>query len=219
MLAILDYGVGNLFSVQNACDHLGIPATITNDIALLRASDAIILPGVGAFKDAMQSLESSGLIPLIRALVQEGKPLLGICLGMQLLYEMSVEHGEYPGLGLINGKVMDMKIACPQELKIPHMGWNSLNFTKQSELTKNRKNGDAVYFVHSYYVVSDGSEVLATAEYGVTVPAIIQQGNIYGMQFHPEKSGEIGLSLLDAFYELVMKQKEGGRKNDSLSSN
>ncbi|GBU10752.1 imidazole glycerol phosphate synthase glutamine amidotransferase subunit [Erysipelotrichaceae bacterium] len=202
MIAIIDYGVGNLFSIQNALNHLGISSCITADAAKIKAATKIILPGVGAYTDAMRCLEKSGVIPTLTEQVEKGIPLLGICLGMQLLYEKSSEYGETKGLGWIAGVVVSMHDTFTRDLKIPHMGWNTLLFKKDDPLLANIALGSDVYFVHSYYIVSKQAEYLAVSEYEVEIPAIIRQKNIYGMQFHPEKSGEVGLQLLANFAKI-----------------
>jgi glutamine amidotransferase len=199
VIAIIDYGVGNLRSVQKAVEKIGLEAIITKDNNEINNSKGIILPGVGAFRDAIDSLKKSGLIPVIKENIAKRKPLLGICLGMQLLYEKSYEDGIYDGLGLIEGEI----IKFDKGLKIPHMGWNSLNIKRQDEILKYVNENDYVYFVHSYYIKSSNEELLSWADYGVKVPAIVKKDNIYGMQFHPEKSGDVGLRLLKAYGELI----------------
>ncbi len=199
MIAVIDYGVGNLYSLVCSLNHIGAEAVVTSDIEVIRSSDKIILPGVGAFADARAKLNDTGLIPTLNAEVKSGKPLLGICLGMQMLYERSYEYGCHEGLGYIKGEVVPFKL--PAELKVPHMGWNSLNLLKPCPLTKYVTDGDYVYFVHSYYAAI-GENTVASAEYGVGVTAITQNGNVFGTQFHPEKSGETGLNILRAFQEL-----------------
>ena len=202
MIAIVDYGLGNLNSVYKALERLGCSAKITSDFEEINNSKAIILPGVGAFHDAMENLNQTGLIDCIKENVKRGKPLLGICLGMQLLYEKSYEDGEFEGLGFLKGEIVKFE----EDLKVPHMGWNQLKINKDhkdDEILKYVEEGDYVYFVHSYYAKSDFNEVLAYADYGVKVPGIVSNGNVYGMQFHPEKSGETGLNLLKAFGEMI----------------
>ncbi|MGL5042476.1 MAG: imidazole glycerol phosphate synthase subunit HisH [Culicoidibacterales bacterium] len=203
MIVIIDYGVGNIFSLKNAFDHCGVKTKLSKDIADIKAAKALVLPGVGAFGDAIRSLENTGLIPEIRAQVLAGKPLLGICLGMQLLYERSHEYGVNLGLGFIKGDVVDIKKAIVSDLKVPHMGWNQLEFLADDPILAGVEQFSDCYFVHSYYVKSSGSEYLATTDYEVTVPAIVKLGNIYGIQFHPEKSGKVGLQLLENFGKLV----------------
>ena len=199
MIAIIDYGVGNLNSVHKALEKLGFDSKVTDNCEEINNFKAIILPGVGAFKDAMDSLKNSNLIPCIRQNVENGKPLLGICLGMQLLYEKSFEDGEWEGLGLLKGEIVKFN----EDVKVPHMGWNKLKINKNNDVLKYIKENDYVYFVHSYYAKSDFTEVIAYADYGVKVPGVVSSKNVYGMQFHPEKSGETGLNLLKAFGEMI----------------
>lgn len=202
MLAIIDYGVGNLFSLQCSLKKIGVDAVVTKDIEEIKNADRIILPGVGAFGDASRKLKESGLVDVITEEAQKGKPFLGICLGMQLLFEKGYEYGEHDGLGFLKGNVVSLEGKIPSELKIPHMGWNGLDFKKDSPLFKYINNGDFVYFVHSYYATDCDEDTLATSEYGIPVTACVGKGNIYGCQFHPEKSGEIGLKILKAFCEI-----------------
>lgn len=202
MIAIVDYGVGNLFSLKSSLEKIGAEALVSGDAEALKKADKIILPGVGAFGDAAQKLKSSGLGKVITDEAKKGKPLLGICLGMQLLFEKSFEFGEYEGLGLIKGEIRPIEEVIPKDYKIPHIGWNSLNFScKKSNLFKYINNGDFVYFVHSYYGTKCDESVIATAEYGAKLTAAVQKGNVYGCQFHPEKSGDVGLNILRAFCE------------------
>ena len=202
MLAIIDYGVGNLFSLRSSLESLGVEAVVTGDPAVLRQADRLILPGVGAFADAARKLRESGLDVLLKELAAEGKQLMGICLGMQLLFEKSYEYGEHEGLGLIPGRVVPLKGVIPAELKIPHIGWNALSFNGEKHpLFKYLQEGDHVYFVHSYYAVDCEDAVIATTEYGATVTAAVAKDNVCGCQFHPEKSGDKGLSILKAFCE------------------
>ena len=198
MIAIIDYGAGNLFSVKNALDFLGYENKITSSADDLKAADKLILPGVGAFPDAMRMLGESGLIGVIKEQVQN-KPLLGICLGMQMLFEKGYEFGETDGLGLIEGSV---KLMTPKDLAIPHIGWNSLEFNEPCKLLDNVKNGEYVYFVHSYAAECPSEFVATYCDYGMKVPALVQNGNVYGAQFHPEKSGETGLNILRSFEAL-----------------
>lgn len=199
MISIIDYGAGNLFSVKNALDYLGLESKITNSADDLRTADRLILPGVGAFPDAMRMLGETGLIDVIKQEVQR-KPLLGICLGMQMLFEKSYEFGETDGLGLIGGAVKLMK---PEgNLPIPHIGWNSLEFNEKCPLLNKCNNGEYVYFVHSFAAECDSKNVAAYCDYGMKVPALVFEGNVYGAQFHPEKSGETGLNILRCFSEL-----------------
>lgn len=197
MIAIIDYGAGNLFSVKNALDFLGFENKITASADDLRAADRLILPGVGAFPDAMRKLGESGLIGVIKEEASK-KPLLGICLGMQMLFEKGYEFGETDGLGLIKGGVKLMTPALP----IPHIGWNSLEFNEPCRLLDNVNNGEYVYFVHSYAADCPSENVAAYCDYGMKVPALVQSGNVYGAQFHPEKSGETGLNILRSFEAL-----------------
>ena len=201
MIAIIDYGVGNLFSLRSSLSYLGLDSKITGDPDEIRAADKIILPGVGAFGDAMQKLVDTGLVPLIREETRK-KPLLGICLGMQLLFDAGYEYGCHKGLGLIPGEVRPISEVIPKGLKIPHMGWNALTFQKQSKLLQNVQDGDYVYFVHSYYAARCAEHTIATAEYGAMLTAAVEKDNIFGCQFHPEKSGKVGLEILRAFTEM-----------------
>ena len=201
MIAVVDYGVGNLFSLCCSLSRIGADTKVTSDPAEIRSAEKIILPGVGAFADAAQKLRDSGLDKVIMAEAAKGKEIMGICLGMQLLFEKSYEFGEHTGLGLLKGSVIGMEGTIPAELKIPHIGWNALHFKKESKLLKYIKEGDCVYFVHSFYVDPGAESVVATAEYGNFVTAAVQKGNVMGCQFHPEKSGEVGLNILRAFCE------------------
>ncbi len=202
MIAVIDYGVGNLFSLSSSLAAIGAEAVITGDAETIRKADKILLPGVGAFEDAAKKLRESGLADVVCEQAKAGKPLLGICLGMQLLFEKSYEFGEFEGLGLLRGAVRPISDVIPSELKIPHIGWNALCFTKENELFRYIKDGDCVYFVHSFYAADCEESVIATAEYGAQLTAAVASGNIYGCQFHPEKSGTVGLSILKAFAEL-----------------
>ena len=201
MIAIIDYGVGNLFSLCSSLRRIGAEAIVTADSEVIRRADKLILPGVGAFADAAQKLRQSGLDRLVKDQAAEGKEILGICLGMQLLFEESHEFGVHPGLGLLKGSVIAMEGTLPAGLKIPHIGWNALRFCRESKLFRYVPEGECVYFVHSFYVDPSAESVVATAEYGREVTAAVQQGNIMGCQFHPEKSGEVGLNILRAFCE------------------
>ena len=203
MIAIIDYGVGNLFSLQSSLASLGLESKITGDPEEIRAADRIILPGVGAFGDAMQKLVDTGLVPLIREEVQK-KPLLGICLGMQLLFDESCEYGRHEGLGFVSGKIASLAEDLEnKELKVPHIGWNALKIVRDDPLFKYVKDGEYVYYVHSFYARNCAANTLGTSEYGnVSVTGVVRSGNVYGMQFHPEKSGSAGLRLLRAFGEL-----------------
>ena len=201
MVAIVDYGVGNLFSLECSLNAIGAEVVVTADPAVLKAADQVLLPGVGAFGDAAQKLRDTGLDQILRELAAAGKPLLGICLGMQLLFEKGYEYGEHQGLGLIKGSVVPMEGVIPADLKIPHIGWNALKFKKASPLFANIKDGDCVYFVHSFYAADCDEAVIATAEYGAELTAAVEQGNVCGCQFHPEKSGPVGLAILRGFCE------------------
>ena len=201
MIAIIDYGVGNLFSLVSSLEYIGVESVVTKDEQVIRNADKILLPGVGAFADAIRLLRQTGLVPLLEEQVASGKPLLGICLGMQLLFERGMEYGDHSGLGFIKGEVCPIMDDAPQGLKVPHMGWNRLEFKKQSPLFKYINDGDYVYFVHSYHAKNSDS-VIATSNYGIDLTAAVQNGNVYGAQFHPEKSGDTGLKILKAFAEL-----------------
>lgn len=201
MIAIIDYGVGNLFSLSSSFKAISADTVITGDPEVIKKADKLILPGVGAFADAIEKLRKTGLDKLIKSEVQKGKPLMGICLGMQMLFEKSFEYGEYEGLALLEGNVVPMKNSIPDDLKIPHIGWNALRFKKKSDLFKYIKDGDFVYFVHSYYADGCDNSLIADTEYGKPLTAAVQKDNIYGCQFHPEKSGEVGLKILKAFCE------------------
>ena len=209
MIAIIDYGVGNLFSLCSSLKSIGAEAVVTPDPAVIRAADRIILPGVGAFADAAAKLRATGLDQVLIQEAQRGKPIMGICLGMQMLFETSLEYGEHKGLGLIPGRVIPMAGYIPEGLKIPHIGWNPLIMKGEEKhpLLRYVSEGDCVYFVHSYFATdtdaADGSSaVIATAEYGRELTAAVARGNVMGCQFHPEKSGPVGLSILRAFCEM-----------------
>ncbi len=202
MVAIIDYGVGNLFSLQCSLKKIGVEAVVTNDKSVIADADRIILPGVGAFGDAIKKLQSTGLVDFIKEQAENGKPFLGICLGMQLLFEKGYEYGEHIGLGFLKGNVVAMKGVIPEELQIPHMGWNALDIKTQSPIFKYIEQGDFVYFVHSYFATDCDDSLIASAEYGVPVTAAVGKGNIFGCQFHPEKSGDVGLKILKAFCEI-----------------
>ena len=201
MIAILDYGVGNLFSLVSSFRMIGADAVVTGDPEVIRAADKLILPGVGAFADAAKKLRDSGLDRVLREEVEKGKEVMGICLGMQLLFEKSYEYGEHEGLGLLKGSVVPMEGRIPADLKIPHIGWNALHFQKPHKLMKYIKEDDCVYFVHSYYAENCEDSLLATAEYGKELTAMVGKNNVMGCQFHPEKSGQVGLNILRAFCE------------------
>ena len=200
MVGIIDYGVGNLFSLQSSFKAIGEEAFVSGDAAALAKADRLVLPGVGAFEDAANKLRTSGLDGFVRQQAASGKPLLGICLGMQMLFEKSFEYGEHEGLGLLKGQVIPMAGLLPEELKIPHMGWNKLK-VKQGKLLK-AVDGEYVYFVHSYFASGCEDSLAAVTEYGVPITAAVEKGNIFGCQFHPEKSGNVGLSILRAFCEI-----------------
>ncbi len=205
MIGIIDYGVGNLFSIQRSLDYIGVKSLITKEASQLSACQQIILPGVGAFADAKKQLDEVALTNVVCELAQQGMPLLGICLGMQLLFEESHEFGVHPGLGLIPGKVVSLKDALNEQnidLKVPHIGWNALDIQKNSPLTANLKPKDQVYYVHSFYADCPKEYILETSEYGIEVTGMVQNKNIYGAQFHPEKSGDVGLAILKAFAEV-----------------
>lgn len=202
MIAIVDYGVGNLFSLERSFEAVGVPVKITADRDVICKADKILLPGVGAFGDAAEKLRETGLDRVVMEQANTGKPLMGICLGMQLLFEEGLEYGCHKGLGLIPGRVVSIENVIPQGLKIPHMGWNALDFQKKSPLLSKIKDGDFVYFVHSYCAVECEDAVIATAEYGAPVTAAVQKDNVFGCQFHPEKSGDVGLNILRAFAEM-----------------
>lgn len=202
MIAIIDYGVGNLFSLKSSFAAIGYDALVTSDPEVLRAADRLILPGVGAFGDAAQKLKASGLGEVLCEQAAKGKPIMGICLGMQLLFEKSYEYGVHEGLGLISGSVRPISEVIPKDYKIPHIGWNALKFKRKSPIFKYLKDGDHVYFVHSFYAADCEDAVIADAEYGAELTAAVQNGNVYGCQFHPEKSGNVGLNILRAFCEL-----------------
>ena len=203
MIAIVDYGVGNLFSLSSSLKALGLETEVTRDAEKLRAADRIILPGVGAFGDARAKLDDTGLVP---ALLNEAerKPFLGICLAMQLLFDRSFEYGEHAGLGLVPGQVVDLHDDLEDKtLKVPHMGWNSLQIVKDDPLFKYFQDGEYVYYVHSFYARDCAATTLGTSRYGnVAVTGAVRCGNVWGTQFHPEKSGDAGLRLLKAFAEL-----------------
>ncbi len=202
MIAIIDYGVGNLFSLISSFKKIGANIVVTADPEVIKSADGIVLPGVGAFEDAAKKLRDSGLDKVVITEAQNGKKLMGICLGMQMLFEKSFEYGEHNGLGLLKGNIIPMQNTIPDDLKIPHIGWNALHFTKDSQLFKYINADDCVYFVHSYYASDCDVSVIATAEYGKELTAAVQRGNICGCQFHPEKSGEVGLNILRAFCEM-----------------
>lgn len=199
MIAIIDYGVGNLFSLAASFAKIGVETVVTGDPSVIASADRLILPGVGAYGDAAAKLRESALAELIRSEVSAGKPLLGICLGMQLLFEHSLEFGKHQGLGLLKGHVDPLKDRLTADLKIPQIGWNALHMTRSSPLFEGINEGDHVYFVHSYYATDCEDSLLATTEYSFPVTAAVGRGNIFGCQFHPEKSGDVGLRILKNF--------------------
>ena len=208
MIAVIDYGVGNLFSLLSSLNYVGLDTKLTNNIEEIKNAEGIILPGVGAFRDAIGNLEKYGLKEILINEAKNGKPFLGICLGMQMLFEKSYEYGEYEGLGLINGTVQEIKKYIPEnsDLKIPHMGWNSLAINdgfKDDKILKDVDNNEYVYYVHSYFAKTDIKNIVAYSEYGTKIPGIVKNENVYGMQFHPEKSGDTGLKLLKNWGELI----------------
>lgn len=203
MIAIVDYGVGNLFSLQSSFAAIGAEAVVTADPAVLRGSDRILLPGVGAFGDAAEKLRATGLDTVVVEQAERGKPLLGICLGMQLLFDRGLEYGEHAGLGLIPGEIRSIREVIPADYKIPHIGWNALRFsTPKSPLFRYLEDGDFVYFVHSFHAARCDDYVIARAEYGAPLTAAVARDNVFGCQFHPEKSGTVGLNILKAFCEV-----------------
>jgi len=203
MIAIIDYGVGNLFSLKSSLGMIGAQAVVTGDADVIRTSQRIILPGVGAFGDARRKLADTGLDRVVSEEAANGKPLMGICLGMQMLFERSFEYGEHEGLGLIPGQIVPLAGKIPGSLKVPHIGWNALELKKAGHpLMKRTKDGDCVYFVHSFYAADCEESVIATSEYGIDVTAAVAKGNVMGCQFHPEKSGRVGLDILRSFCEI-----------------
>ena len=199
MVGIIDYGVGNLFSLRSSFAAIGVEAFVSGDPAELRKADRLILPGVGAFGDAAAKLRASGLDAFVREQAAAGKPLMGICLGMQLLFERSYEYGDHEGLGLLKGQVVGMSGRLPEGLKIPHMGWNALKLTKSAKLLE---EGSYVYFVHSFYAENCEDSLAAVTDYGIPITAAVEKDNIFGCQFHPEKSGNVGLAILKKFCEV-----------------
>ena len=202
MIAIIDYGVGNLFSLSNSFAAVGADAEVTSDPKKIKDAEKIILPGVGAFQDAAAKLTESGLGRVVLDEAAKGKDLLGICLGMQMLFERSYEYGVWDGLGLLKGEIRPISDFVPSSYKIPHMGWNALSFRKDSPLLKYVKEGDCTYFVHSYCASGCDDSLIASVEYGADIPAVVGKDNVMGCQFHPEKSGEVGLNILKAFCEM-----------------
>lgn len=202
MIGIVDYGVGNLYSLGSSLSALSLEYTVSGDSNALDMCDRIILPGVGAFADAALKLRQARLDKYLIEQAARGKPLMGICLGMQLLFDISYEFGEHKGLGLIGGKVCPLADCLPKELKVPHMGWNALNIVRDDSLLKYVKSGEYMYFVHSYYAKDSDADVIAYTDYGMPVTAAVRRGNVMGAQFHPEKSGAAGLAILKAFSEI-----------------
>ena len=202
MIAIVDYGVGNLFSLRSSLLALGQPAEVTGDSGVIRSADRVILPGVGAFGDAADKLRASGLDRAVCDVAHSGKPLLGICLGMQLLFEKGYEFGEHDGLGLLKGSIIPMQGTIPEGLKIPQMGWNALIKKREHFLLRDVREGDCVYFVHSFYAADCEDSLVAVCDYGREITALSARDNVMGCQFHPEKSGPVGLSILKAFCEV-----------------
>ena len=204
MIALIDYGVGNLFSLSRSFAAIGEDALITNDEKIISRADRILLPGVGAFADAAKKLYQSGMGELLQKEAAKGKPILGICLGMQMLFDRSLEYGEHKGLGLIGGDIVPIGEVIPAGYKIPHIGWNALRFNRPCPLLTGISEGECVYFVHSFCAVRCEDAVAATTEYGADLTAIVQKGNIFGCQFHPEKSGKTGLKILKNFCEVSL---------------
>lgn len=205
MVGIIDYGIGNLFSLKSSLAYIGEQAIVTNNAEELHKCDHIILPGVGAFSDAIKKLKESNMDKVVLSEAASGKPLLGICLGMQLLFEKSYEYGAYEGLGLIPGSVRPIASMIPEGLKVPHIGWNGLHFPKGKErcpIFADLQENDCVYFVHSFAAVDCAENLTASTEYGAELTAAVAKGNVYGTQFHPEKSSEVGLQILRAFCKL-----------------
>ena len=214
MIAIVDYGVGNLFSLQSSLKAIGEEAAVTSDQELIRSCDRIILPGVGAFGDAVGKLREAGLFDFMKEQAASGKPVLGICLGMQMLLEKSYEFGEFEGLGLIEGSIEAIEPKLKKKLDIPHMGWNALHFTgKSCPLFKDIREGEFVYFVHSYAAFGCEKNTAACAEYEIPLTAAVWKDNVYGTQFHPEKSGPAGLKILKNFCTLEEN------RNDTVTGN
>lgn len=205
MISIVDYGVGNIFSLYSSFKYIGAEVVLTSDPEEIRKAEKIILPGVGAFADAAEKLRNSGLAEVVIDEVKKGKPLLGICLGMQMLFDRSFEYGEHKGLGLIKGDIVPMEGVIHGNLKIPHIGWNGLHFPKgkeKNEIFKYVNENDCVYFVHSYYGTKCDDSLIASTEYGAELTAAVACDNVYGVQFHPEKSGDVGMKILKAFCEM-----------------
>ena len=203
MTVIIDYGVGNLFSLKSSFAAIGEEAAVSSDEKEILSADRVILPGVGAFSDAAAKLRESGLDKTVKEIADAGVPLMGICLGMQLLFDKSFEYGEHEGLGLLRGSVRPIADVIPKGLKIPHIGWNALDIKRDCPIFKYVKNGDFVYFVHSFYAADCDDSVVAVSDYGAPLTAAVADGNVFGCQFHPEKSGDVGLSILRAFCEVT----------------
>lgn len=201
MVAIVDYGVGNLFSLCSSLKSIGVQAIVTGDAEKIKNAEKIILPGVGAFADAADKLKQTGLFEIVKEEARKGKPMMGICLGMQLLFEKSYEFGEKEGLGILKGEIVPMKGRIDSKYKIPHIGWNALQFKKNSKLFKYISEGDCVYFVHSFFADKCEDSLTAYAEYDINITAAVEKDNVFGCQFHPEKSGKVGLAILKAFCE------------------
>ncbi len=207
MIAIIDYGVGNLFSLKSSFAAIGQEAVVTSDKEVIEKADRVLLPGVGAFEDAAKKLKESGMADVVKEQAAKGKPLMGICLGMQLLFEKSYEYGEHEGLGLLKGSICPLAEDIRKDLKVPHMGWNGLDFMGEKHpLFQYIQEGDHVYFVHSFYAKYCEDSTIATVEYDVDVTAAVAKGNIMGCQFHPEKSGETGLAILKSFCEMTAEE-------------
>ena len=206
MIAIIDYGVGNLFSLRSSFAAIGQDAVVTSDIEEIRRADRLILPGVGAFQDAAEKLRASGMDKAVKEETAKGKPLMGVCLGMQMLFKRSYEYGEHEGLGLLKGEIRPIAERIPEGLKIPQMGWNALRIVKDSPLLKYTREGEYVYFVHSYSAVNCEESLLAVTEYGADLTACVGKGNVFGCQFHPEKSSDVGLRILKAFCEIGVNE-------------
>ena len=202
MIVIIDYDCGNLFSLVSSFRSIGADASVSSDPDVIRRADSLVLPGVGAFRDAAEKLAKTGIGDAVKSAASAGTPLLGICLGMQMLFEKSFEYGEYEGLGLIPGEVVPMEGKIDPELKIPQIGWNALDFAKETLLFSRISNGDHVYFVHSYFASECDDYITATTEYSIPITASVQKDNVFGCQFHPEKSGDVGLNILKSFCDI-----------------
>ncbi len=201
MIAIIDYGVGNLFSLHASFMKIGADTVVTSDPQVIRSADRVILPGVGAYGEASEKIRNTGLDKVVREVVSDGKPLLGICLGMQLLFEYGTEFGRRDGLGILNGYVKTMRDEIGPAIKLPQIGWNALEIKRENKLFKYINSGDHVYFVHSFHAVDCCDSLIATTEYGAEITAAVAYNNVFGCQFHPEKSGEVGLKILKGFLE------------------